>query len=399
MTEPELNNRFDPFYPAFRNDPFPFYRALLGGPPRMVNMISMPIALVARYDDAVAVLRDPERFSSRPLGLPGVERPAVFEGVSTLLFSDPPVHTRLRRLVSRSFSARRIAGLEGRIREITSSLLDSAPQGSFDLMESLAAPLPVMAIAELLGVRSSDYRIFKTLADDLMNFTSLGPLGLAAEQARNAASRLSNHFALAIEERRAMPGDDLISSLIAAHEEHDALSEKEMLAFLVLLLVAGSETTTNLIGSGVLALLRNPDQLHRLRRQPELIQSAVEEMLRYDGPGPGTTRFCTVDTVVGRTAIQKGTFVMVLTAAANRDPAYFSEPDKFDITREPNEHLAFSEGIHFCLGAPLARLEGSIAIREVLMRFANLRLANPQEAVEYKSFFLRGPGQLVVTAR
>src|SRR5262249_26216005 len=154
------------------------------------------------------------------------------------------------------------------------------------------------------------------------------------------------------------------------------------LAFLVLLLVAGSETTTNLIGNRVLALLRNPVELKRLRRQPELIHSAVKEMLRFDGPGPGATRVCTVETEIGGTVVANGSFVLVLTAAANRDPAYFNEPDKFDITRVPNNHLAFSEGIHFCLGAPLARLEASVSIREVLLRFSNLRLANPQGAVE-----------------
>src|SRR5260370_27495657 len=153
----EPKSPFDPFDPAFRNDPFPFYELLLGGPPRTVNLFSIPIVLVARYDDALAVLRDPERFSSRPLGLPGMARPKVFEGAATILFSDPPVHTRLRRLVSRSFSARRVAGLESRMREITASRLDAVPEEGFDVMEALAAPLPVMVIAELLGVPSCAY--------------------------------------------------------------------------------------------------------------------------------------------------------------------------------------------------------------------------------------------------
>lgn len=395
----EPKSRFDPFDPAFRNDPFPFYRPLLTVPPRAVNLFSIPIVLVARYDDALAVLLDPERFSSRPLGLPGMARPAVFEGVSTILFSDPPVHTRLRRLVSRSFSGRRVGGLESRIREIASSRLDGVCEEGFDLMGALAAPLPVMVIAELLGVPSRDYPEFKVWADELMSYTSMGPIGLAAEQAQKAANSLSDYFQQVIEQRRADPGEDLISSLVAASEEPEVLSEKELRAFLVMLLVAGSETTTNLIGNGVLALLRNPHELERLKRRPELIQSAVEEMLRYDGPGPGTVRHCTADTNVGGAEIPNDSFVLVLTAAADRDPAHFSEPDRFDITRDPNDHLAFSKGIHFCLGAPLARLEAAVAIQELLKRFPALRMLDPEGSLDYKSFFLRGPSQLVVVGR
>ncbi|MGZ6211965.1 MAG: cytochrome P450, partial [Candidatus Binataceae bacterium] len=206
------------------------------------------------------------------------------------------------------------------------------------------------------------------------------------------------YFIAEIEKRRRNPGDDLVSVLVAAHEGSDeVLSEAELVAFVVILLLAGNETTTNLIGNGMLALTRHPDQLERLARAPELMPAAIEEMLRYDGPVQATMRYIRQDTEIAGTTVAAGSLIFVLLAAANRDPAQFIEPETFDIARTPNDHLAFGEGIHFCIGAPLARMEGAIAIGSLLARYKRIRPAAPEAPLTYKgSFFLRGLASLPV---
>jgi cytochrome P450 len=392
MTKPAEAIYFNPWDKAFRADPYPHYKPLLEGPPRILNLF-IPMALVARYADVVAVLRDHEHFSSVPPRTPLIEeRIKIFGDAPRVLLSDPPVHTRLRRLVTRAFTPRRIRALEPRIREITDRLLDKvAAKGEFEVMADLANPLPVMVIAEMLGVPPEHYERFKKWSNAVIEVDNTPPGMKPPDSVGGSFDALRAYFSEEIEKRRRRPGDDLVSVLVTAREETEALSEEELIAFVVLLLLAGNETTTNLIGNGMLALGRNPVQLARLRSESALMPKAIDEMLRYDGPVQSTVRHPKQDVEVGEVTIPANTMVFVILAAANRDPAQFKDPDIFDIVREPNEHVAFGEGIHYCLGAPLARLEGEIAIRRALERFPHLGLAEPQAPLTYKgSYFLRG---------
>ncbi|HUN57904.1 MAG TPA: cytochrome P450 [Candidatus Binataceae bacterium] len=398
MPEPEFY--FNPFDPDFRPNPYPHFPKLLDGPPRQLNLL-MPTTLVARHADVVKVLHDHEHFTVRRPEIVMRERVNVFDGAPTILTADPPVHTRLRRLVSKAFTPKRVRDLEPRIREITSELLTSAADSAeFDAMASLANPLPVIVIAELLGVSAADHAQFKQWSNDLVTSfgqdMSTGPsaAGLAAKDA------LRSYLADAIKQRRANPANDLITALVTARDESDALSEDELLAFVVLLLLAGNETTTNLIGNGLLALCRFPDQQQRLRENHSLVPTAIEEMLRYDPPVQMTVRVPTQAVNVGGTELAVGSLAFILLAAANRDPAQFPHPDAFEVGRDPNEHVSFGDGIHFCLGAPLARLEGAIAIESMLARFPVLRLVNPDAKLEYRgSMALRGLSKLPLAVR
>jgi cytochrome P450 len=387
---------FNPWDENFRANPYPHYRPLLAGPPPILDM-GYKFALAARYADVRAVLMDYGTFSSvQPAGMGFDEQAKAFGDAPTMLGSDPPTQTRLRRLVSRDFTPRRIRELEPRIRQIANDLLDAAERKrEFDVMADLANPLPVMVISELLGVPPGEYRQFKQWSDKIVEADNTLPGMPIPDDIKDAFTELKTYFADEIVRRRKTPGTDLVSALVAAHDEAEALSADELLQFVVLLLLAGNETTTNLIGNGMLALGRNPSSMAALRSKPELLRGAIEEMLRYDGPVQATFRTATRDTNVGGTPLAKGTGVFVIIAAANRDPAQFKDPEKFDITRNPNEHVAFGEGIHFCIGAPLARLEGSIAIGTALERFPHLRLKNPDAALTYKgSYFLRGLSRL-----
>ena len=393
MSEPDFY--FDPADPDFRANPYPHFPKLLDGPPRQLNLF-MPSTVVARYADVVSVLHDHERFTVRRPEISPRGRINVFDGAPTILTADPPVHTRLRKLVSKAFTPKRVRELEPRIREITGELLSGvAETGEVDAMAALANPLPVIVIAELLGVSAADHAEFKQWSNDLISSfgqdMAAGPsaAGLVAKEA------LRGYLAEAIKERRANPADDLISALVAARDEYDALSESELLAFVVLLLLAGNETTTNLIGNGLLALCRYPDQQQLLRENRTLIPKAIEEMLRYDPPVQMTVRIPTVRVNVGGTEIPEGSIAFILLAAANRDPAQFPHSDLFEVAREPNNHVSFGEGIHFCLGAPLARLEGAIAIESMLEKYSRLQLANPYAKLEYRgSMALRGLSKL-----
>jgi pimeloyl-[acyl-carrier protein] synthase len=387
---------FNPWDENFRANPYPHYQPLFAGPPRIINLV-MDMALVARYADVRAVLLDHANFSSTQLATSGFEEQNNLLGQDpSMLVADPPVHTRLRRLVSRDFTPRRIRELEPRIREIAAQLVDTAQRkGSLDVMADVANTLPVMVIAEMLGVPPEMYQTFKDWSDKIVEADNVLPGMPMPDDIKLAMSELRDFFSTQIERRRANPGPDLVSALVAAHEQSEALSAGELLALVVLLLLAGNETTTNLIGNGALALGRHPDQMALLRQKPELTPRAIEEMLRYDGPVQSTFRTAICDTNVGGTDIKAGTGVFVMVAAANRDPAQFPDPDKFDITRDPNDHLAFGEGIHFCLGSGLARVEGSIAIATMLERFPRLRLAKPEAPLKYKgSYFLRGLAHL-----
>jgi cytochrome P450 len=390
---------------------------MLAGPPRIINItipatpdllkmfglensglteIPLPTGLATRYQDCLAILRDPEHYSSaRPAQekeADPMEQHGPFKGATTMLFSDPPVHTRLRKLVSRDFTPRRIREMEPRIVELTDMLLDAAEaRGDFEVMRDLANPLPVMVIAEMLGVEPDLYATFKHWSDAIISGDNTLPGNPPAPEFLSSVEDLRAYFSAQIEKRRTTPGPDLVSALVAAHTESDALSANELMAFVILLLLAGNETTTNLIGNGTLALGRHPEQMKMLQRDAAMLPRAIEEMLRYDGPVQSTARFTKSDLELSGTFFPAGFPIFVILAAANRDPAQFRDPDRFDITRDPNDHLAFGEGIHFCIGSPLARIEARIAFGAMLERFPKLRLRDPGAKLHYKgSYFLRG---------
>ncbi|MEW2505642.1 cytochrome P450 [Amycolatopsis sp. NPDC047767] len=320
--------------------------------------------------------------------------------VRAFAFLNPPDHTRLRGLVGKAFTARTVEALVPRVEELVGEFVGRVvAAGEGDLMAELAVPLPVTVIAELLGVPVGDRERFGAWSGAMARAAEPGFL-LApgvAEAAAGARREFVGYFRELAAERRRAPGDDLLSALVAVADEGERLSEGELLVTLTLLLVAGHETTTNLIGNGVLALLRNPEQYRALARDAALAEGAVEEVLRYDSPIQLTTRTVLTDTTLGGVELAAGTTVLVLVGAANRDPRVFDEPDRFDITRAPGRHLAFGRGIHFCLGAPLARLQGRTVLRELARRAPELRPTGEPEWAE--TVTLRGLRTLPVVVR
>jgi len=368
---------YNPLSHRVFTDPYPTYRTLRTRDP--IHWSSLSSAwVVSRYQDIDTILRDHRRFSNdfenrtRSRRRQGQLNPAVDK---SMLFVDPPDHTRLRSLVSKAFTPKTIETMELRVRAIMSELLDQIPDpASFDLMQAIADPLPVIVIAELIGVPPKDRGQFKVWSDQRAR--TLEPTITTRERdiATEAGKALTAYFLGIINERRANPRDDLISALVAVEEGGDKLTEDEMVVMLRLLLVAGNETTTNLIGNGLLALLRHPDQLQLLRRQPDLMASAIEELLRYDAPVQTDIRTALEDMELGGKLIRKGQGVLLLIGSANRDPEVYSEPDRLDLTRHETSHIAFGRGIHHCIGAPLARLEGRIAFEMLLERFEDIQL-------------------------
>jgi unspecific monooxygenase len=310
-----------------------------------------------------------------------------------MLVVDPPDHTRLRNLVSKAFTPRMVEHLRPRIEAIVADLLDHL-SGSFDLVTDFAYPLPVIVIAEMLGVPARDRARFQDWSETVVR--GLDPYVPPATQRLVADARdaLGRYLRGVIAERRREPAADLITGLIAAEEHGDFLSEAELIAMCNLLLVAGHETTVNLIGNGTLALLRHPDQLDRLRREPELARNAVEELLRFTSPVQWTSRVPLVEVTMDDRRLLPRQAVVGILAAANRDPAVFPDPDRLDVGREPGPILSFGRGIHFCLGAPLARLEAQIALPALLARFPEIRLAGEPEP--RPTWNLRGLARLPV---
>jgi cytochrome P450 len=303
-------------------------------------------------------------------------------------------------LVNKAFTPRVVEELAPFIRTFVDEVLDAAlARGRMDVMTDLAFPLPATVIAEMLGVPAQDRDRFKNWSNDSTAVVGNVPANLSPEVLRNsmiAMEHLQNYFRGIIAQRRAEPRDDLLSALVKAQEAGDRLSDAELLANSVLLLNAGHETTTNLIGNGILALLRHPDQLQRLRDDPVLVPSAVEELLRYDSPVQFTSRVLKKDMTIGGKVLKPGQLVIVLLGAANRDPEQFADPDRLDVGREDNKHVAFGLGPHFCLGAPLARLEGRLVLDALLRRVPHLRLDGPPPRYR-QNFNLRGLESLLVT--
>jgi len=394
---------FNPIDPQTHADPYPIYRRLREEDPVHWSEL-MDAWVLARYDDIVAVLTDPRYSADRrqaqnrfvQQAMQRQEEFGPFGRAQTMLTSDPPEHTRLRKLVSKAFTPRRVEGMRPRIQSIVDHLLDDVQgRGEMDVIWDLAYPLPVIVIAEMLGVPPEKRDTFKRWSTDLA--ATVGPLiaDNMIDQARKSVEALAEYFRGVIRERRRQPREDLVSGLIAAEEQGQALGEDEVLATCILLLVAGNETTTNLIGNGTLALIRNPDQMERLRNDPSLIRTAVEELLRYDGPVQGTGRVAMEELEIDGHQVRQGQIVFTLLGAANHDPAQFPDPDRLDLGRQPNEHIAFGDGIHFCLGAALARAEGQIAIQTLLERIPNPRLAG-DDLKWGGTFILRGLKSLPV---
>ena len=371
---------FNPFVPSYKINPHLQYARLRAEEP-VHRSIAMQAWILTRYEDCIAVLRNPDTFSSDGLNASGQLGDAIREQratsalgeVQTLLTVDPPAHTRLRNVINRAFTPRRVELLRPRIEAIAQELLDAVPPGGdFELMTAFAQPLPVIVIAELLGIPPSDRDRFKQWSNKIAATTDLLNAESAIMEAREATLELIDYFNNFIHARRDEPRDDLISALVAAQSTDEQLTHEEILAFAILLLVAGNETTTNLIGNGTLALLDHPEAFESLLNHPDHLPDTIEEMLRYDSPVQGVVRIARRDTTLGTQQIAQGDLLMLMLAAANRDPEQFDDPDRFDIAREANRHLSFGLGPHFCLGAPLARLEAEVAFTLLLQRFPHI---------------------------
>ncbi len=389
--------------PRGKADPYPLYEAV-----RRRGLVRSRLGpwVTASHATASVILRD-RRFSSSPVHARGYRPPAYPPGDpraglpdDDLLTLDPPDHTRLRRLVSGAFTPKAVAGLEPFIRDTTARLLAAARPAGFDLIEALAFPLPIAVICHLLGVPDGDRARFRAWGHDVAATLDPQPARAAASQSRLAEQALAAYLRDLVARRRAEPDDSLLSALIAAGEEGDRLTPGELVSMALLLLVAGFETTVNLIGNGTAALLGEPGraQWHALGDDPSLVPGAVEELLRYDSPVQMTSRIATEDTDVDGTVIRQGTLVIVAIGGANRDPDAFTEPARLRVTRpDAARHLSFSLGIHHCLGAPLARLEGRLALEELTRAYPGLELAGAP--VRRPLIVLRGFESVPVHAR
>ena len=373
-------------------DPYPVYAALRARDPvhrsRLINAW-----MFSRHADVDAILRDHRHFGNDPRdGTLSPRQRAMLPPADefTMLFLDPPDHTRLRALVNKAFTPKTVNALEPHIRSILATLLDDIEvPGAFDLMQAVAQPLPVIVIAEMLGVPPEDRPQFKVWSAQRARL--LEPtIGHREREAGAAASKAFDaYFRSIVEARRAEPRDDILSALVQAEDEGERLTERETLNMLRLLLIAGNETTANLIGNGVLALLRNPEQLRRLRDDPGLIPAAVEELMRFDSPVQTDFRRVLADCEVNGFPVRKRDNIVVLLGAANRDPEMFENPDRLDVGRDQRSHLSFGRGIHHCLGARLARLEGRIVLEMLLERFSEIGLLTDRPRF-HRTIVLRG---------
>ena len=397
--------------PDFRADPYPGWARLRATSP--VHHTELGAWVLTRHEDVTTILRDP-RTSTDATNAALFEQYEDGQGSSArmfgdldegeedarpILFTDPPEHTHLRRLVSHAFTPRTVEALTPRIEQLVDGLLDdlAARGGVVDLVEDYAYPIPVTVICEMMGVPTADHETFAGWSRILA--ASIDPVVLrSAEQEAEIQATIdlfAAYFEKLIEQRRADPGDDVLSSLIATEEDGESLTHGQLIAQAMFLLVAGHETTVNLVSNGVRALLAHPDQLARLRDDPALDKVATEEMLRYDSPVQFSMRIAMADMEFSGVSIPEGSVILAIIGAANRDPEVFDGPDRLDVTRADNRHIGFGGGAHFCLGAPLARLEGRIAITRLIRRFPELALAG--EPVARETFTLRGLSRLPVT--
>jgi cytochrome P450 len=393
--------QFNPLGPEALANPYPMYKALREEAPVSWNDM-FEAWIFTRHADVDAVLMHPRFSADRSRAQTRFaemirqqqQEFGPFSQSPTMLTSDPPEHTRLRRLVSKAFTPRAVENLRPRIRAIVDELLDGiAGRKEFDLVEELAYPLPVIVIAEMLGIPPQDRADFKRWSDDVVA-TLGGPFTPqdVMDRARASIEELVAYLSEQIAERRINPRDDLISGLIAAEDGGQVLSEQEIYSTTILLLIAGNETTTNLIGCAMYSLLQNPDQMELLRNEPALMPRAIEELLRYNGPVQATGRVAMEDIEIGGTTVKENQTAFVLLGAANHDPSKFADPETLDLHRNPTDHMAFGDGIHFCIGAPLARAEAQIAFEEILKRYPKIEAAG--DPAWGGTFIIRGPKKL-----
>jgi len=357
---------YDPQSREIREDPYPLYQELRDNHPVLYNE-ALGFWTLARFEDVVDALQDPQRFcSSQGVALGMTSE--MLEQMPMLVTLDPPRHTQLRNLVGRAFTPRRISDLEDRVRRIAVKLIDEALRAeSCDLVSDLAAPLPMIVIAELLGVPAEDQDKFKNWSTEMVEMASKATEATPMAE-MSAALELAVYLRDIYEKRRAEPKDDLMSALVGAEIDGERLTDGELLGFAILLLVAGNETTTNLIGNGIVLMDEHPDQQAHLRKDRGALPAAIEEFLRFESPIPALARTLTADVTLHGHELLKGQKVMLLFGSANRDERQFDAPDRLDVTRKPTQHVAFGYGTHFCLGASLARLEARVALEELLAR-------------------------------
>ncbi|MDQ0655895.1 cytochrome P450 [Paenibacillus sp. W2I17] len=384
--EPNESSKPAFFTKEFTRNPYPVYEKFRNEEP--VFRVMFPHGefgwIITRYEDAVQILKDP-RFSKDMVRRYGADNQSIFS--NNMLFSDPPDHKRLRGLVQKAFTPKLVADMRSHIQDIADELLDNLPsQEKMNLIDDFAFPLPIIVISEILGVPLEDRDKFRMWSNTVIDASTAESPELFEQHAREFTDYLTAWF----EKVRKYPGTDLISQLVIAEESGQQLTEQELLSVVSLLVIAGHETTVNLIGNGILALLEHPEQRELLIKQPELIHNAIEEMLRYNGPVEfSTSRWALEDIEFRGQHIAQGELVIVALDSANRDEEQFKDPDVFDITREKSSHLAFGTGIHLCLGAPLARLEGEIAVSTLLNRFPNMQLQADVNELEWR------PGMIV----
>lgn len=374
------------FTKEFTHNPYPVYEKLRQSDP--ILNLQFPDGrfgwLISNYDDAVAALKD-SRFIKNVAKAFGEEHTSVFS--TNMLFSDPPDHKRLRGLVQKGFTPQRIADMRDHIQEIADNLLDAvSSKDTINLIDEYAFKLPIIVISEILGVPTEDQDMFRVWSNSIIGASNRVMDEQVGRHMNEFIAYLRDWFAKV----RENPGDDMISQLVIAEDQGDRLTEQELYGVVTLMIIAGHETTVNLIGNGVISLLEHPDQRKLLQEQPELIHGAIEEMLRYNGPVEfSTSRWAAEDMEFRGVHMKRGDLVVIALNSANRDAVQFESPEIFDITREKSQHLAFGKGIHLCLGAPLARLEGEIAINTLLKRYPHFELQSDIDQLEWR------PGMIV----
>jgi cytochrome P450 len=372
-----------------RRNPYPLFEQIRNASPLVQIPPPFDAWAIFDYDGVKRAMSDHEAFSSR------VPAPPWF------LFMDPPEHTKLRALISRAFTPSTVAGLAPRVRALSAELLDrTIERGQMDLATDFAVPLPMMVIAGMIGIPDEDWSRYNRWSEIILKLSYTRSDGPEAEQAmidfRAVTAEMNDCLTGMLEERRLAPKDDLLTRLIEAEVDGERLTQQEILSFFQLLILAGQETTTNLINNAVLCLLEHPDQLQRLKSAPDLLPSAIEEVLRYRSPFLWTMRTPKRDVEMHGQTIPAGKLVLLMVASANRDPRQFPHAEQFDISREPNAHISFGHGIHFCIGAALARMEAKIALSEILVRLEDLKLASNEPWTPRQALHVQGPASLPV---
>jgi cytochrome P450 len=389
-----------------RRDPYPLYDQVRAACP-VLHEPHSDMWMVFDYESVKRLLSDQDAFSSDIMATASRPTPRW------LVFMDPPRHTKLRGIINRAFTPKSVAALEPRIRQLSRQLLDAAVRraadngGQIDLAAEYSVPLPMMVIAEMIGIPSDDWPRFTRWSDAILKLSytirGLGEDGAmpqgsdaAAAEYRAMEEEVGDYLPQLIARRQGDPAGDLLTRLVEAEVDGDRLSPRDLLSFFQLLLVGGQETTTNLINNALLSLLENPNQLARLRAEPDLMPSTIEESLRYRSPFQFVFRATRQQVSMAGSTIPVGRILLAMIGSANRDPKQFAEPARFDIARHPNPHLAFGHGMHFCLGAPLSRLEASIALSDVLAAGPGLRLASAEPWQPRKALHVHGPTKLPV---